>query len=175
RVRGDKWMLFAILTAVVYACALLTKTNAIFATPLIGAMVIIQELEWKKVLLKFAVCSAVFLSIMATWYVWLVVPHLEEYRYFFTLNVGITSSDDIRHIWEVFKDQIDLVLLVDPMVNFTLLFATPLLMVLSARYRVHPLMYLSILWTLLYMSMYAYYGRFYPRFFSMTVPPMALW
>src|SRR5690606_24308657 len=27
----------------------------------------------------------------------------------------------------------------------------------------------------LYLVMYAYYGRFYPRFLMMTVPPLAVW
>ncbi len=175
RVRGDHWWKFAILTALAFACALLTKTNAIFATPLVGAMVIIQELDIKRVLLKFALCSVVFLSAMGLWYVALVVPHMDDFRYFFTLNVGISSSDDIVQIWRVFERQVELLLMVDAIVPMVVIVMTPPLMILDPRYRRNPLVYLSFLWFLLYMLMYAYYGRFYPRFFPMTVPPLAIW
>ncbi len=175
RVRGERWWIHAILTAATFACALLVKTNAIFATPLIGAMVILQELDARKILSKFLLCSAVFLAIMGAWYVALVIPHKKDFVYFFSLNVGITGSSDIGHMWRAFEDHADLLHLVDATVPLAVLVMTPLLIVLHPRYRLHPLVYLSILWYLLYMAMYAYYGRFYPRFFSMTVPPVAIW
>jgi hypothetical protein len=175
RVRGERWWLYAFLTAVTFACALLTKSNAVFATPLIGAMVIIQEVDVKKILLKFILCSAVFFAIMVPWYVTLVIPNKDTFEYFFSINVGLTGSGEAEQMWRVFESQAGLFRLVDVIMSYSILVMTPLLFLLSPRYRRHPLIYVALLWYLLYMMTYAYYGRFYPRFFAMTVPPLALW
>jgi hypothetical protein len=175
RVRGPKWWVYAILTSVTFSFALLTKYNSVFATPLVGLLVIIQELDWKKIGLKFLLCSAIFFAIMGTWYVALVRPHMEEFQYFFSLNLNIAASAHPVIWWHRFRDFMESMPTLDRWLVQSSVLVTPLLLFLSRRYRLSPLTYLSIAWVVLYMVMYSYYGRFFPRFWVMTVPPVAVW
>ncbi len=175
RVRGEKWRLHAILLSIAYAAAVMTKTNAVFAAPLLAVAVILQELDPRRIALKFLLCSAVFLSLMGVWYATLIRPHAQDFFYFFTLNVDIAKSNSLEQMFITFSHHVWFILMVDPILPWLAIVFTPLLLVLWPRFRRHPLLYLALAWHFAYLVLYAYYGRFYPRFFMMALPPLIIW
>ncbi len=175
RVRGERWWLFAILSAAVFACAVMTKTSAIFAMPLVAIAIAFQELSIPRILLKFLLCCAVVLSILVVWYFLLIRPYETDFFYFYTLNLHLARTEGFYGWTTKFRSTLKLCLNVDPILPIGLLLFSPALLIFSPRYRGHPLLYLVVGWIVLYIALFAYYGRFYPRFMVLTVPPLAVW
>jgi hypothetical protein len=173
-VRGERWHVFAILTSLAFAAAVMTKTTAVFAVPLVAAAVILQELDSRRIWHKFLVCSATFLGVVGMWYVFIIMPHPVDFRYFFTLNLELARADSLWRWANKFVSHVRVCLNVEPALPAGLILMTPFLLFLSKQFRRHPLFHLGACWVFLYLALFAYYGRIYPRFFVMLVPPLAI-
>ncbi len=173
--RGRYAYVWAALASVTFTIALLTKTNAIFAAPLLAGIVIAQELDWRRILYKFLLCSGIFFTIAGIYFLAMVQPRLEEFLYFYTLNVGLTSSYHPADMWENFRAIVWQTGGAEPIALYAApLFAVPLLL-LSKRYRSNPLFYIAVAWYVLYLILFSTYGRFYNRFFPAILAPFAIW
>lgn len=172
--RGKYAYLFTGLAAVAFTAALLTKTNALFAVPLLGGIVIAQELEWRRILFKFLVATGVFLVLMGTYFFWLVRPNMDEFLYFYSINVGVTSSYHPADMWREFWG----IVAQTPNMEFLGAYALPIfvipLLFLSRTFRTNPLFYIAIAWYVLYLVLFSTYGRFHNRFFVAIVAPVSM-
>lgn len=173
--RGRYAFVMAGLAAVTFTAALLTKTNAIFGAPVLAGIIIAQDLDWKRILYKFLLCSGIFFVLMGIYYFMVIRPNMEEFLYFYTLNVGLTSSYHPADMWEQFRG----IVWQTREAEFFALFAFPLfaipLFLLSKRYRTHPLLYIVLAWYILYILLFSTYGRFHNRFFPAIMAPVAIW
>lgn len=172
--RGRHAYLLAACAALLFTCGVLTKTNAIVLAPLVAVMMIFAELDWRRIAVKFVLCSAVFLGIMGAYYVLMVRPLMTEFLYFFTLNVGGASPVDLPRIAQYLPDIVGrLYSHGDPVLILFLPVVAVAYLLFAGRMRGNPLFWLMVAWVGLYLYFYSYYGRIYPRFFTLAAPAFA--
>lgn len=167
--RGRATWPMAVLCSLAMAGAALTKVNALFLAPLVAAIMIANDPRWRPVLAKLAVCSAVF-AVPVGLHAWVsVLPHLEEFNYFFSLNVAHRSSMRplvlATGIWGVYRE----LQAADPILMPVVLAAPALALLMVRRHRRAPMVAVLVVWYALFTLLYAYYGRLYLRFFPIAL------
>jgi 4-amino-4-deoxy-L-arabinose transferase-like glycosyltransferase len=170
--KGPKAYWFAAASALSYSLAVLTKTNVLFMAPVLALVMILVDARWKPVLIKFLLCSAIFFAIIGTYAVLVIVPHFEEFKYFFTLNVGVAASTETNKLWLAISGVTNALRFGDAVI-FPALPLLILLFLLFARgQRLNPLFWISVGFYAMYLVLYTYYGRVYPRFFTVSYPAL---
>ena len=170
--KGPRAYWMAAASALSFSLAVLTKNNVAFMAPVLAVVMILVELDWKKILVKFVLCSAIFGAIIGAWAWFLVLPHLEEFKYFFSLNAGVTGSADPERLASALDSVRDGLNFGDKLLVEGLPFLLGAFFLLAGKQRFHPLFWICAGLYGMFLLFYTYYGRIYPRFFTVSYPAL---
>ncbi len=168
-------LLFAGLSALCFALAMLIKTSAIFALPVLLAAILLME---GNLLGKRMVALGIFLSILGAagilYWIFVVVPYREDFRFFIDLNITSRVQFTLKRMIDslikslYFGKYLGKILYPIGMIYAFFYF------ILDRKFRQNRLVQLSVLWTVILLLMIAFNHYFPPRYYLPLMIPLTV-
>ncbi len=174
KAREGHVLFFTFLSSLSFMTGVLTKTSGVFIFPV---LVYIFWRHWKQgVQLKGAaplfvgVSGVIFLGYLFL----LVFPYYQDYMFFYELNIGIEVDYSPAFLFNNARRVLRRLRYADRLFIPFLVIAGIYLSVKSRKFRRHPLLHISVLWLIFYLSQLFAYSRNVPRYYLPVYPVLSI-
>jgi 4-amino-4-deoxy-L-arabinose transferase-like glycosyltransferase len=167
-------LLSTLISSVILALAVLTKSTAIFALPLLIYLSGLKGENYKKRILLSFISASVFFIIFIIYNVAASSAFPEDFSYFRKINLGdrlVHSPLDLaKNVLRVFMKA----RLVAPIAYVSSMFLSLLLICVSGEFRENILVRLTFIWIILYFSLLSLVIYHPPRYYIPLIIPLII-
>ncbi len=175
--KGKLGWLFAVLAGIAWAISFYTKTSALFALPILSAIVFFgnwsPEIKWAA-FAKVGAMVAGAAAVIGLHTMFLAIPYRDDFLAFQTINVGMRAQASPGVVIEFFFQMIDKMRLIDPILYRVIKWLPLALVLLVKDYRRNPLVWFCVAWLGIYTVMFSFYVNLKPRYWAPLFVPIAM-
>jgi 4-amino-4-deoxy-L-arabinose transferase-like glycosyltransferase len=165
----------AVLLALIYSLALLTKNTAIFGFPLLLLLMWLKPGSIRSKLLNSLTFIAAFTLFFGGYMLWASRVFPDDFRYFLLTDSLPRYSPTIAYFLKTILRVVWNARFIDPFLLSLALLSIPLGLLLSRRFRTHPFVLVSLTWLVVYGSMLVTRGYLPSRYYlPLSIPVILL-
>lgn len=163
------------LAGAVFSLAVLTKTTALFALPVLIYLSLDKNLNVPRRVLTLLIMLGVLATVLIAHFAWANLSYPADYQYFNSLNleprIQLTAPgigrNLLRTLWHA--------RVIDTLLYLSTLGLLPVFLLISEKFRRNRLVIASILWMMAYVLTLSMRGYLPPRYYvAMTIPIVIL-
>ncbi len=163
-----------ILSAISFMAAVLTKTSAVFALPVLAYLLWRRYKAGDDVRFMVPVFTGVTGFIFILYLLFLVFPYYDDYMFFYQLNIGIEVDYSMGFILNNARRVLRRMRHADRFFIPILFLTTIYLAVRNKSFRRHPLLHVCLLWLLFYLAQLFLYSRNVSRYYIPVYPALSI-